>query len=106
MRTLPGVTSVGMVNFLPLYGGLGSGTGFTVEGRPEPAPGRGQAQTCACPTAGYFTAMQIPLLRGRNFTDLEMNEAKSVIIINDAMARKHFRRRRSNWQTNHGADVG
>jgi hypothetical protein len=34
--------------------------------------------------------MQIPLLRGRNFTDQEMNEVKSVIIINDAMARKHF----------------
>jgi putative ABC transport system permease protein len=90
MRALPGVTSVGMVNFLPLYGGLGSGTGFTVEGRPTPAPGTEPSTNVRVSDAGYFTAMQIPLLRGRNFTDAEMDEAKHVIIINDAMARKHF----------------
>jgi putative ABC transport system permease protein len=90
MRTLPGVTSVGMVNFLPLYGGLGSATGFTVEGRPTPAPGTGPSTNVRVSDAGYFTAMQIPLLRGRNFTDAEMDEAKHVIIINDAMAHKHF----------------
>ncbi|HUS08940.1 MAG TPA: ABC transporter permease [Pyrinomonadaceae bacterium] len=90
IRTLPGVTSVGMINYLPLYGGLGSGTGFTVEGRPEPAPGTEPSTNVRVSDAGYFTAMQIPLLRGRNFTDQEMNEVKSVIIINDAMARKHF----------------
>jgi putative ABC transport system permease protein len=90
MRALPGVKSVGMVNFLPLYGGLGSGTGFTVEGRPAPPPGEGPSTNVRVSDAGYFTAMQIPVLRGRSFTDLEMNEAKSVTIINDAMARKHF----------------
>jgi len=90
MRNLPGVTSVGMINYLPLYGGLGSGTGFTVEGRPEPAPGTEPSTNVRVSDAGYFTTMQIPLLRGRTFTDQEMNEVKSVIVINEAMARKHF----------------
>jgi putative ABC transport system permease protein len=90
MRTLPGVTAAGMINFLPLYGGLGSGTGFTIEGRPTPGPGEEPSTNVRASDADYFTAMQIPLLRGRNFTNLEMNEAKHVIIINDALARKHF----------------
>jgi putative ABC transport system permease protein len=90
MRTLPGVTAAGMINFLPLYGGLGSGTGFTIEGRPTPGPGEEPSTNVRVSDADYFTAMQIPLLRGRNFTNLEMNEAKHVILINDALARKHF----------------
>ena len=41
IRHLPGVSSAGMVNHLPLYGGLGSSTGFKILGRPEPPPGQG-----------------------------------------------------------------
>lgn len=39
---------------------------------------------------GYFTAMGIPVLRGRNFTDDEAAEARHVVLISEAMARKHF----------------
>jgi putative ABC transport system permease protein len=90
IRTLPGVTSVGMVNFLPLYGGLGSATAFTIEGHPAPAPGEQPSTNVRVADADYFTAMQIPLLRGRNFSASEMNEAKHVVLVNEAMARKHF----------------
>ncbi len=90
IRTLPGITSVGMVNFLPLYGGLGSATAFTIEGRPKPAPGEEPSTNVRVSDADYFTAMQIPLLRGRNFTTLEMTEARHVVLVNEAMARKHF----------------
>jgi len=34
--------------------------------------------------------MGIPLLRGRNFSDVELREAKRVILINEALARKYF----------------
>jgi putative ABC transport system permease protein len=34
--------------------------------------------------------MGIPLLRGRNFSDSEQREPKHVILINEALARKHF----------------
>jgi putative ABC transport system permease protein len=40
--------------------------------------------------AGYFQTMGIPLLRGRNFSEREDTEAKHVILINEALARKHF----------------
>ncbi|HVF23668.1 MAG TPA: ABC transporter permease, partial [Pyrinomonadaceae bacterium] len=90
VRSLPGVSSAGMINFLPLYGGLGSATGIKIEGRPEPPPGQGPGADVRVVDAGYFQTMGIPLLRGRNFTDSELREPKKVILINEALARKHF----------------
>ena len=90
VRQLPNVRSAGMVNFLPLYGGLGSNTGFKIEGRPEPPPGQGPGTDVRVADAGYFQSMGIPLLRGRNFSDAEQREPKRVILINEALARKHF----------------
>src|SRR5688572_249684 len=90
VRQLPSVRSVGMVNFLPLYGGLGSNTGFKIEGRPMPPPGQGPGTDVRVADAGYFQSMGIPLLRGRNFSDAEQREPKRVILINEALARKHF----------------
>ena len=90
VRSLPTVRSAGMVNHLPLYGGLGSATGFKIVGRPEPPPGQGPSTDVRVVDAGYFETMGIPLLRGRNFSDNEQREARQVILINEALARKHF----------------
>jgi putative ABC transport system permease protein len=90
IRSLPTVRSAGMINFLPLYGGLGSGTGFKIEGRPEPPPGQGPSCDVRAVDAGYFQTMGIPLLRGRNFSDLELREKRHVVLINEALARQHF----------------
>jgi putative ABC transport system permease protein len=90
VRSLPGVRSAGVINFLPLYGGLGSATGFKIEGRPEPPPGQGPSCDVRAADAGYFQTMGIPLLRGRTFSEREDTEAKHVILINEALARKHF----------------
>jgi putative ABC transport system permease protein len=90
VRTLPSVRSAGIINFLPLYGGLGSATGFKIEGRPEPPPGQGPSTDVRVVDAGYFQTMGIPLLRGRNFSDAEMKEPKHVLLINEALARKYF----------------
>jgi putative ABC transport system permease protein len=90
MRTLPGVSNVGMVNFLPLYGGLGSSTMFTVEGRPAPEPGNEPFTNVRVSDAGYFNTMGIPLLRGRNFTESETSEPRHVIIISESFAQKYF----------------
>jgi len=90
IRSLPAVRSAGVINYLPLYGGLGSATGFKIEGRPEPPPGQGPSTDVRVVDAGYFETMGIPLLRGRNFSSLELREPKRVILINEALARKHF----------------
>jgi predicted permease len=90
VRALPGVRQAGMVNFLPLYGGLGSATDFTIEGKPAPPPGQELTTSVRAADAGYFGAMDIPLLRGRNFTDIEDGEARHVVIISESLAKKYF----------------
>ncbi|HEX8774171.1 MAG TPA: ABC transporter permease [Pyrinomonadaceae bacterium] len=90
IRALPGVRSVGTVNFLPLYGGMGSRTIFNVEGRPVPPPGQELSTDVRVTDAGYFNAMGVPILRGRNFNDSEVNEARHVVLISEAMARQYF----------------
>ena len=71
VRALPGVRAAGVVNYLPLYGGLGTSTAFTVEGRPTPPLGEEPSVNVRVADPGYFSAMGIPLVRGRNFTDVE-----------------------------------
>ncbi|HJQ26850.1 MAG TPA: ABC transporter permease [Blastocatellia bacterium] len=90
VRALPGVRATGMVNYLPLYGGLGSATGFTVAGRPAPPPGEEPSTNVRVADADYFTAMKIPLLRGRLFNEVEDSQARHVVLISDSMARQHF----------------
>jgi putative ABC transport system permease protein len=90
IRALPGVRSVGIVNYLPLYGGLGAATSFSIEGRPEPPPGEKPGTNVRVADDGYFGTMGIPLLRGRNFTDVEEAEARHVILVSESFARKYF----------------
>ena len=89
-RALPGVRSAGIVNYLPFYGGLGSATGFKVLGRPAPPPGQDPTTNVRVADDGYFQALGIPVLRGRNFSQTEDSEPKRVVLINDAFARKYF----------------
>ena len=90
IRHLPTVRSAGMVNHLPLYGGLGSSTGFKILGRPEPPPGQGPSTDVRVVDLEYFPVMGIPLLRGRNFSDAELREPRQKILINEALARTYF----------------
>jgi putative ABC transport system permease protein len=89
VSAIPGVRAAGVVSFLP-FAGLGAATGFTVEGRPAPAAGRGPVVDVRVCDDGYFTAMRIPLLRGRLFSALEMEQRSDVVVVNAALARQYF----------------
>jgi hypothetical protein len=42
-------------------------------------------------TAGYFEALRIPLLEGRNFTEADgVPKAPKVVLVNDSLARRYF----------------
>jgi putative ABC transport system permease protein len=89
MQSLPGIEAAGAINFTPFLG-LGSGTGFKIEGLPTPLPGQ-MLGTGVCVTdQNFFRALQIPLKRGRLFTDQEVRERRNVVIINEALATKYF----------------
>jgi putative ABC transport system permease protein len=89
LSALPGVQSVGTISFLPLSGG-GAGTGFSIVGQPAPAPGQGPVTDVRVVDNGFFSAMRIPLTRGRLFTGRELSSPAHVVVVNEELARLHF----------------
>jgi len=89
MQTLPGVVSAGAVSFLP-FAAPHAGTLVEIEGRPKPPPGQGLNTGVMVSDMNYFGVMQIPLKRGRLFTDQEAAEMRHVVVINEAFARTNF----------------
>jgi putative ABC transport system permease protein len=90
IRSLPGIRSVGIVSYLPLYGGPGAATSVSIEGRPAPPPDQHLTTDVRAADRGYFDTMGIPILRGRNFTDIEDSEARHIALISESFARQHF----------------
>ena len=89
LRALPGVEAAGAINTLP-FAGPHSGTSLEVEGQPKLPPGQ-ELGTGICVTdANYFQAMQIPLKRGRLFTEQEAKEMRHVVVVNETFARKNL----------------
>jgi putative ABC transport system permease protein len=86
---LPGVQSAGAISFLP-FAGLGAATDFTVVGQPPPAPGQGAVVDVRVCDNGFFTAMGVPLVRGRLFNERELRELSNVVIVNEALVRQHL----------------
>jgi putative ABC transport system permease protein len=89
VAALPGVQAAGAVSYLPMAG-LGAGTSFTIEGQPPSAPGQDKTTAVTVCENGFFRTLKIPLLRGRLFTEQEMQEKRDVVIINKALAQRYF----------------
>jgi putative ABC transport system permease protein len=87
VKTLPGVQSAGAVNDLPLAG-PGSSTSFSIKGRPR--EGQNPLTEYRIITPDYFRAMNIPLLSGRTFNEMDDEKHQGVIIINETMSRHFF----------------
>jgi putative ABC transport system permease protein len=77
---LPGVEAAGMVTELPLSGQLND-IPFTVEGRPPVSPDQQFGADFRRINQNYFSAMRIPLLRGRNFTEQEVAQGDKLVIV-------------------------
>jgi putative ABC transport system permease protein len=68
LRNLPGVEATAAATGLPL-GNNGWQTGFVVDGRPRPPRDQTPLMEACLVTPDYFRAMNIPLKRGRYFTE-------------------------------------
>jgi putative ABC transport system permease protein len=90
LRALPGVESVGAINFLQLDSGMKSATRFYVADRPEPPPGEKPSTEVRVVTPGFFDAMAIPLLKGRMLDERDTAKSQRVLLINEAMARTYW----------------
>lgn len=82
---LPGVTAVGGINVLPLTGS-GSMDQFLIDNDESQ---RGQA-VYRLASAGYFSAMRIPLLRGRVFDKADTVTSQHVCVISQSLAQRYW----------------
>jgi putative ABC transport system permease protein len=90
VASVPGVRSASLVSSLPLGGAGGTGNYFFVEGRPRPTPGEEPNASSEVVTPDYFLQMDIQLLKGRYFTDQDVEGAEKVAIITRALAERFF----------------
>lgn len=89
LRRQPGVASAGAVANLPLASG-GGDLNIQIEGRETPRGTPSRRADWQVVTAGYFDAMQIPLLRGRTIESTDRIDAPGVVVINQTMARDYW----------------
>ena len=90
VRALPGVEAAAAAGQVPM-GGNGDRYGFHIEGMQPANPAEAPSPERYSVTPDYFRVMQIPLRRGRLFTEADTTSAAPVILISDTAARTLFR---------------
>lgn len=86
MERIPGVESAAVGLSLPYERALNNGWNMAS----GPLRGQSVMSGFSYVTPGYFTALQIPLLAGRTFTDADRRGTQSVAIVNRTFARRFF----------------
>ncbi|HEV3471346.1 MAG TPA: ABC transporter permease [Pyrinomonadaceae bacterium] len=89
IEALPGVESAAVTNWIPLVR-QGDSNSFTVEGQPDPGPGRSPSVATRVVSPRYFDTMGIQLLRGRQFGEQDRADSPPVVIVSEAMARRSW----------------
>jgi putative ABC transport system permease protein len=86
LQAIPGVQTVGAINNLPLSNSEDLRM-FAVDGYPNQKSQLAEARWI---TSQYFSAMNIPLVAGRFFSDADYSKDAHTIIVNRSFARKYF----------------
>jgi putative ABC transport system permease protein len=88
VKSLPGVKAAGGIDVMPVNHGLAQAARFTVEGQPAPTDGAFAIAEMRTATTNYFSAVGIPLLRGRLLT----KEDRGILnmVINETMAKRFW----------------
>ena len=89
LRTAGGVSEVTYADQVPLS--FGNHPEHQIE--PEayvPRPGEDMYVQRTLVGSGYFNLLRIPLVEGRDFTDLDTKETEPVLVVNEAFARRYY----------------
>ena len=89
LQALPVTQAAGVVDRLPMSGSY-SCDSFGLGDRPPAPEGREPCAEVRVATPGYFSAMGIPILSGRNFDERDAAESPPVVLVNAAMARQFW----------------
>jgi predicted permease len=84
IKRIPGVRAAGAVALVPLAGDK-SGTEIAVENRLM-RPGESIEANYQLAGPGYFSAMKIPLIEGREFDRQDLRREPDTVIVNEALA--------------------
>jgi predicted permease len=90
VEQLPGVQSAGITGNMHLNPLSSSSINFNVDGMQPPTGQKSQNEYSVQVDAGFFGAMGIPIIRGRNFRDSDLPEGQRVAIISEAMAERYW----------------
>jgi predicted permease len=89
VQNLPGVQNASVANLLPLSG-MNETWSIRIEGRPEPKPGQDPDANYRTVGNSYFRTMQIPVLRGREFSSEDSAKGQPVVAVNEAFAARYW----------------
>ena len=90
LQTIPGIGQTAATMGLPM-GRYGSNGGYAVEGRHDFGTGRDLPQAgFRITTPGYFRALDIPLLSGRDFEETDLYDRPFVAIVSQSLADESF----------------
>src|SRR5262245_874823 len=89
LESMPGVVAAGGTNVIPMTNEYITAS-FEIAGRPPSEKGQEPYAALRVVTPGYFSAIGIPLRRGRNFTDRDNEQTPRVVIVNEVFVRRFF----------------
>ncbi len=88
---LPGVEAAGAVTALPMSSvGMDFDLPFQIPGLESASPSERPRADYRSVIPGYFSALGIPLVRGRLIDDFDREENRPVMVINETMAELYF----------------
>jgi putative ABC transport system permease protein len=88
LQHIPGADTVAVTSDLPATG-PGSVT-VQIEGEPELPANQARSAKDVVVSVDYFGVAQIPVLRGRAFTDMDNATASPVVLVNQEFVRRHL----------------
>ena len=89
LRAHPGIRSAGFIYDVPLAADR-QGTSIMLRGETEVPENEDRGVGFSIVTSGYFDAMGIPILQGRDFDETDAPDGDPVLIVNRALAERFF----------------
>jgi putative ABC transport system permease protein len=89
LADIRGVRSAGLIDFLP-FTGLHNNGPFLTEHNTDKNLWKGPLAEYRVVSSGYWRAMEIPILAGRDFTDQDTINRPNTIIISNSLAKEFF----------------
>ncbi len=89
VRQRPGIGAAALL-FPPPFQGTNASGSFRIEGRADTPDTDQPSAALSSISPGYFEAMGIPIVRGRDITERDREPAPAVVMVNQSFARKYF----------------